>query len=848
MNEALDLMVDSMPEMIAQVQGIIFAATDSFYKVIAVKIDEMNFDYEGDEITVTGSFGDLQIGSNYQFTGQLKNHARFGQQFASEHYQRLDTSSAAGLVQYLSGADFTGIGAKTAEKIVDSLGTDAIDKILDNPAVLNNIGLSEKQSAILVEQLKQSDGMERSIIALNQFGFGSALATSIYEHYENETLDILKNDPYRMVWEIDGVSFNRIDQIVLQEGLDPLDPRRIQAGIVAAMNQATFEQGDTYVELSVLSYAAKRALERNDHTQIGSEIIQKALLDLVEQEIIVADDERLFMTNLYYAEVGIAQRIVELNAQKGAFPRSDVEKVLKKVEKQHQLKYTAEQHEAMLAALTSKLFILTGGPGTGKTTIINGVVDAFSRLLAQDGLEQEKIESAIKLAAPTGRAAKRLSEATGRPAATIHRLLGISGRESLADLELDPLEGQLLIIDEMSMVDTELFSFLLENTPNSMQVILVGDKDQLPSVGPGRIFYDLLSSGKLNYRELATIHRQDANSTIIELANEVKNGQLPSDLMQRQADRSFFPAHVQQIPDAMEKIITSWIDHGNSVRDMQILAPMYKTDAGVNRLNLLAQNLFNPKTKQKRELMWREGDFEFGFRIGDKVMQKTNDPENDVFNGDIGYIKVIMFAKDPENELKADYIEVDFDGNYVLYQRTDFINITLAYATTIHKAQGGEYSLVILPLVQAFNRMLQRNLLYTGLTRAKDSLVLLGEPDAYQKAAQTEGDKRKTMLPNRLEKALVGILPKGPNQVVKDSENLTKDSSINSDGKIISTDMAEIAPINDKVGSVLKNEFSSTPLTVQAQVKENRLRFAMIQAQNIDPNVGMTGVSPYDFM
>lgn len=846
MDKALKLMVDETPELVGQVQGIIFAATDSFYKVLAVQIDEMNFEYEGDEITVTGSFGDLQIGSNYQFAGQLKNHARFGQQFASEHYQRLDTSSAEGLVQYLSGDDFTGIGTKTAEKIVDSLGTDAIDQILDNPAVLNNLGLSEKQSATMVEQLKQSDGMERAIIALNQFGFGSALATTIYEHYENDTLEILKSDPYRMVWEIDGVSFNRIDQIVIQGGLDPLDPRRIQAGIVAAMNQATFEQGDTFIELEELGLVAKRALERNDHTRIEPELIQKALLDLVEQEIIVADDERLFMADLYYAEVGIAQRIVELNAQKGTFKRSEVERILNKVEKVQQLEYTNEQHEAMLAALTSKLFILTGGPGTGKTTIINGVVAAFQQLLSQSGLDQDKIASAIKLAAPTGRAAKRLSEATGMPAATIHRLLGISGRESLADLDLDPLEGQLLIIDEMSMVDTELFSFLLENTPNSMQVILVGDKDQLPSVGPGRVFFDLLSSGKLNYRELATIHRQDADSTIIELANDVKHGELPDNLMQRQADRSFFPAHAQQIPAAMEKIIVSWIEHGNSVRDMQILAPMYKTSAGVNQLNLLAQALFNPKSKQSRELIWREGDFEFGFRVGDKVMQKANDPEHDVFNGDIGYIKTIMFAKEVENEIKADYIEVDFDGNYVLYQRSDLMNITLAYATTIHKAQGGEYSLVILPLVQAFNRMLQRNLLYTGLTRAKDSLVLLGEPDAYRQAAETEGAKRQTMLPTRLEKALVGILPKGPSQAVRPQNEIpTPSDDINGQ-----RGAPEAQSVNDpKEDDAVPAEVYQTKQTIGAvPTIATRLNNAIIQDQTIDPNVGMMGVSPYDFM
>ncbi|MDR3240733.1 MAG: ATP-dependent RecD-like DNA helicase [Lactobacillaceae bacterium] len=813
-------------QMTGQVQNIIFAAQDSFYKVLAVSIDDKNFDYADDEITVTGSFGEIQIGAAYEFSGRVTSHAKFGEQFAGTQYKRLSVSSSSGLVKYFSSAEFEGIGEKTAEKIVDELGVEAIDLILEQPEVLKQVGLSAKQREVIVNQLQQADGMERAIIALNDYGFGSALATIIYGKYANETLHVLKENPYQLVLDIEGVAFARVDRLAVQQGMDPLDARRIQAGVVASINRATFDRGDTFIQLQALFVEATRLLEGTQNVAIDHELVKRAILTLTEDGVVVADEDRLFIADVYVAELQIAQRIVELNTQKGMFKRAEVTKALQKAEKENPFPYSEEQQDAMLAALTNKLFILTGGPGTGKTTIINGVVAAYQNLMALTGMEEKKINDSIKLVAPTGRAAKRLSEATNMPASTIHRLLGITGREKIADLDIDNINGQLLIIDEMSMVDTELFSLLLSATPQNMQVILVGDKDQLPSVGPGRVFYDLLASGKLNYRELEVIHRQGKGSSIIELASEVKHGGLPANFMERQNDRSFFPGHLNQVPEAIAKIVESWIERGNSVADMQILAPMYRTVAGVNNLNLLAQNLFNPLTKKKRELRWKEGEFEFGFRVGDKVMQKANDPENNVFNGDIGYITVIMFAKDRENTEKADIIEVNFDGNVVSYQRSEFMNLTLAYATTIHKAQGGEYSLVILPLVRQFSRMLQRNLLYTGLTRARDSLVLIGEPEAYQQAAQTEGAARQTMLQARLEEAIVGVLPKMP----------TKAETVTEIKNLEPQQLEEKIHENDKV-------IQDEPATTEPFI----LTIEKIRAQTIDPNIGMEGQTPYDF-
>ena len=500
------------------------------------------------------------------------------------------------------------------------------------------------------------------------------------------------------------------------------------------------------------------------------------------------------------------------------------------VESANDFKYDTTQREAIIAALTNQLFILTGGPGTGKTTIISGVVATLKKLLRQDGMKSDEIDQGIHLAAPTGRAAKRLQESTGMLASTIHHLLGITGREAnLDDVDIEELTGQLLVVDEMSMVDTQLFATLLSAVRPDMQVILVGDKDQLPSVGPGRVFYDLLASGILNYRELETIHRQGKGSTIISLANDVKNGHLPDDFKEQKLDRSFFAADLRRVPSLVEKIATSWQKKGHSVADMQILAPMYRTQAGVNHLNEIAQDIFNPLSSKKKTISVKNGAITFNFRVGDKVMQTTNDPENNVFNGDIGYISTILLAKDKANTDKKDVITVSFDTGEVIYTRENWQHLTLAYATTIHKSQGTEYKLVIMPLVSAFSRMLQRNLLYTGLTRASESLVLLGQESAYQQAVLTTGVDRQTTLQARImQYANQQAGPKEPQEVAATTVAEQPVSHVKKEREVTDDEVKKTIPksIHDKY--LLTNE--------------------LIESHQIDPNIGLDGLTPADFM
>ena len=831
-NDRLEDEMVLIPQVTGQLQTVLFSASDSFYKVLRLEISDKNFDFNDDEITITGSFGDIQIGSSYEFTGQLKEHPRYGIQFIANNYHRQATSTASGLVKYLSSENFPGVGKATATKIVDELGVNAIELILDNAEVLKNLHISKELQQVIVDKLAKADGMERAIIALNDFGFGSTLSMAIYQKYQKSTLQILKDNPYQLVRDIDGVSFKRIDQFALQEGIDPLDERRIKAGVIETINNKTFNSGDTYMVLPELLSSAKVLLGKGQQAIVNDELLKKALLTLTTEGIVVVDGNYFYIQEIYEAENQIAERLVNLTQQsKSTYSRKQVVDVLNEVESANDFDYDVTQKEAIIAALTNQLFILTGGPGTGKTTIISGVVATLKKFLRADGLKSDQIDDSIHLAAPTGRAAKRLQESTGMVATTIHHLLGITGREAnVNDIDIEEISGNLLVIDEMSMVDTQLFAILLLAVQADMQIILVGDKDQLPSVGPGRVFYDLLASGLLNYRELETIHRQGKGSTIISLANDVKNGQLPADFTEQQIDRSFFPANVNTVPKLVEKIAESWKNKGNSVADMQILAPMYRTQAGVNHLNEIVQNIFNPATSKKKSINIKKDKQSFNYRVGDKVMQTANDPENNVFNGDIGYITSVLLAKDKTNPDKKDKLVVDFDTGEVIYTRENWQNITLAYATTIHKSQGTEYKLVIMPLVDAFFRMLQRNLLYTGLTRASESLVLIGQLSAYQKAVVTLGVNRHTNLQARIIEYATGKKDETQPAKIAQQEILKVSEPVVTDGQ------HDDISLQDK--DVPNN----------SAAKDIVLTMALIEQNGIDPNIGLEGLTPYDFM
>ncbi|MCD7137299.1 ATP-dependent RecD-like DNA helicase [Limosilactobacillus balticus] len=806
---------------IGQVQSEIFTSPDSFFKVLIVSVEEANFDWHAPEITVTGSFGDISDDQTYRFEGKIVEHPRYGQQFQASSYHVNRPTSKDGVIDFLSGKQFTGIGKKTAEKIVDKLGTDAINKIIADPHVLDELKLRKAIKDSLVDNLRANQGMDQIIIGLNDLGFGANLSSAIFDKYGEETLHIINENPYQLAAEIDGISFNRADQVAQKLGIATDDSRRIDAAIIQTLDDLTMETGDTFTTTKPLLQQTIQLLAQGSGGRVSTDLIANQIVELEKNQEIRYADEKIYPTALYNAEWQIADhlhRLLTVDPEK--LPATTIEKTVTKVAKQSGLTYDQVQKEAIKTALNSKVMLLTGGPGTGKTTIIKGIVASYAKIhdLSLDVSEYKEKSFPVLLAAPTGRAAKRMSEATDLPASTIHRLLGLNGREMPTDMNARDLEGSLLIIDEMSMVDTLLFKTLIQAIPTSMHVVLVGDKDQLPSVGPGQVFHDLLDFAELPKVELTNIHRQAADSTIIPLAHAIKEGKLPPDLTNKMPDRSFISCHANQVPSVVQQIIDLSKKRDYSANDIQILAPMYRGQAGIDRLNELAQQAYNPPTNGKQEVDFRG----LTFRVGDKVLQLVNVPEKNIFNGDIGNITAIESGRTVGK--KNESITVDFDGNEVTYNRMEWNQLRLAYCISIHKAQGSQFKMVLLPVVRQFSRMLQRNLLYTAITRAAEKLVLIGEPYAVATSVENEAVNRNTSLVERLK-----MVWEKHNDLQRSLKTDTLENDLTKNTGSVSSQIT----VNEQTDS----------RSVDPKSQDYLLTAELINSNKIDPLIGMENIS-----
>ncbi|MGK7377847.1 SF1B family DNA helicase RecD2 [Planococcus sp. 1R117A] len=732
----------------------IFHNPQNLFSIAKVKIQETNTSYPEKEIIVSGYFPKLSLEEQYRFTGAVKNHPKYGVQFQVKTFTKEVPETEQGIIHYLSSDMFNGIGRKTAETIVKKLGKEAIKKILEDPEALDAVPrLSDDKKDTIRSTLQMNLGLERVMIQLNDWGFGPQVGMRIYQAYREETIDILTKNPYRLIEEIEGIGFQRADELGAKLGITGSHPDRIKASILHLLNQASLSEGHVYVDAKTLIPLVKEMLEINPRDEIPIELISKAMIELNEEGKVAGEKTRLYLPSLYYSELGIATKLETMlasQAKRERFPASEVRRALGEAEERLEVNYAETQVEAIENSINSSVMILTGGPGTGKTTVVRGLVEVYAELhglsLDPKDYAKKKEPFPIILAAPTGRAAKRLSESTDLPAMTIHRLLGFNGQEKEEETERD-IEGRLIIIDEMSMVDTWLAHQLLKAVPEDAQIIFVGDQDQLPPVGPGQVLRDLLESKRIPTVELTDIYRQSSGSSIIELAHQMKVGQLPADITAKTADRSFIKAGPEQVPEVVEKVVKSALAKGHSIKDIQVLAPMYKGPAGIDALNRMIQEMVNPNPDGKRkELVF--GDI--SYRIGDKVLQLVNQPESNVFNGDMGEVVAIMKAK--ETVEKQDMLVASFDGIEVEYQRSDLNQLTLAYCCSIHKAQGSEFPTVIMPVVRSYMKMLRRNLLYTGITRSKDFLILCGDPQVFRYGVERTDDvQRMTTLRERLQ-------------------------------------------------------------------------------------------------
>lgn len=726
------------------IERIIFENPSSFFRILLLNIDDTDADFDDFEIIVTGTMADIIEGEDYTFWGNLVQHPKYGEQLKLIRYERAKPTSK-GLVKYFSSDHFKGIGVKTAQKIVDLYGDNTIDKVLAEPEKLHDIvGLSAKNREAFIMKLRQNYGTERVLAKLSEYGISNKLALQIQNFYKEETLEIVEHYPYQLVEDIQGIGFKIADQLAQSLGIESTAPERFRAGLLHTLLTQSMEKGDTYLEAKELLEHTIELLESSRQIELDPNSVADELAHLIEEDKVQNVDTKIFENSLFFAEEGICNNLLRIleKENQNKYESEKIEAALTHIEEEFAISYDAIQKQAICHAIQHKIFILTGGPGTGKTTVINGIIAVYALL---HGLDLHKSQDLpILLAAPTGRAARRMNELTGLPSATIHRHLGMTGDDDTSHLD-NYLDADFIIVDEFSMVDTWLANQLLSNISSNSKLLIVGDADQLPSVSPGQVLADLLKIPLLPQTKLEKIYRQGEDSTIVTLASQIQKGVLPPDFTEKKADRSYFEARSEHIPQMIERIVEAAIRSGIPAQDVQVLAPMYRGQAGIDHINQLMQDLINPA--EKEQLVFEATDGQY--RQGDRVIHLVNDAESNVFNGDLGYITDLLPAKYTDS--KQDELTINFDGNEIVYQRSEWYKIRLAYAMSIHKSQGSEFPVVILPITSSSHRMLQRNLIYTAITRAKSKLILLGEKSAFAFAVQNTGTTRKTYLKERFE-------------------------------------------------------------------------------------------------
>ncbi|MCC6489626.1 MAG: ATP-dependent RecD-like DNA helicase [Candidatus Hydrogenedentes bacterium] len=696
------------------VQRIVFEGKDSGFLV-----GRLNRKDRQGIATFVGTGLAVSPGETVRLWGRWIDDKKFGRQMRVERYQIVLPSTAAAIEKYLGSGLIEGIGPVYAKRLVKAFGVETLRIIDEEPGRLRDVeGIGKKRAAQIREAWLAQHAVQSIMLFLQGHGIAPSMAVRIYKHYGDKAVAILRDNPYRLAEDIPGIAFKTADEIAAQLGIEADSPKRAAAGLLHTLRKASGE-GDVFLPVDELTTHAKELLATEGAP------LDAALADMVGSGRATREGDRAFLPALHAAETGCTRLLKRLLSVPGEHVTIDTEKAITWVEKTNKLQLSEEQREAIRLAARTKVMVITGGPGTGKTTLLNGLISIFAR----KGLD-------IRLAAPTGRAAKRMTGATGRDALTIHRLLEWSPKfGGFTRHDGNPLSTDLVVIDESSMVDIVLMHHLLKALPPEARLILVGDVDQLPSVGPGNVLMDIIASQLIPVVWLKTVFRQAAESGIISNAHRINEGQQPVF-----NERDFFfveRTDPQKAADTILELVTRRIPKKfglDALRDIQVLAPMHRGDAGVARLNETLRAALNGNSPL---IPGRT------FGLYDKVMQIRNNYELEAFNGDVGVVSVV--------DETAQEIQVRYEEHEVLYEYEQLDELTLAYASTVHKAQGSEYPAVVVPLLTQHFPMLQRNVVYTAITRARQIVVIVGDPKAVRMAVQNvRVTRRHTALAERL--------------------------------------------------------------------------------------------------
>jgi exodeoxyribonuclease V alpha subunit len=730
-----------MPHVEGLIRNYLFYNEENGYSVIKLEIIDTNEPkllYYQPTVVVSGFFPRLETGARYRFDGEYVDHPKYGTQYKASRFERILENTKDGIVEYLASDLFKGIGPKTAMQIVDTLGLDCLDQIAANPDVLDKVKkLTAPKKKTIYETLRSNRLLESTLIWLYGFEISPKMSFKIIDRYGYKTVDVVKSNPYVLIDEVEGIGFKRADDIGLKIGFPTDSPLRVRAVLYYLLNEYLNKYGDTLLSKTKLVEFTLTFLNRGETSPVEAELVESILKEEIDKGRLIEQGDVVLLKRIYEAERDLAIRLREIAGRDVvALDEALIEEQIGFSEARMAYTLTEEQKKAVREAFRSRLVVITGGPGTGKTTIVKTIVDVYRALLSK-----RSQPFAVRLAAPTGKAAKRLSDATGEDASTIHRLLGYDYSGIFACDENHPLDGSFFIVDEASMMDVLLARQFFLSVPTDATVIVVGDENQLPSVGPGQVLSDLIASGVCPVVRLTKIHRQAKGSAILNLAYSILNQEMPESIPRMSDDLVFHRRRDPEISGEVLKTILACAEEGYDLfEDVQVLVPMYKGAAGIDAINALVQQSVNQVNAKNK--------MEYGsqsFWLNDKVIQLVNQPEDGVMNGDIG--KVVAIVENVE-------LQVDFSGTIVKYNKKDLDNLALAYAISVHKAQGSEFKIAVLPLSLSHRMMLRKKLLYTAITRAKQRLVLIGDWFALKNGILGIEPPRNTLLKSWLKEEI----------------------------------------------------------------------------------------------